>query len=212
MPLNIVAQVELPDFRDRPRKQGDILRTAEELFMKFGYLRITVEEISREAGVSKGTFYKYYRNKFALVEDYLQTRMALGMDLFHRIQAADAPVQEKMKALIAMKESAASQTSPIFIQSLLSGDEQLKDLLDRWQKTSLEALRGFFQEGQQTGEINPEFNVDYLVHVWGVLSADIRREDVQAFYAGDMLHMTMDVMNFLFYGTTGHPAGTLPDG
>ncbi|NQV51449.1 MAG: helix-turn-helix transcriptional regulator, partial [Candidatus Marinimicrobia bacterium] len=62
MPHRILSTVQLPDFKDRPPKEGDILRTAEKLFMQFGYNRVTVEEICREAKVSKVTFYKYFSN------------------------------------------------------------------------------------------------------------------------------------------------------
>ena len=62
MPHRILSEVQLPDFQDRPKKEGDILRTAEDLFMQFGYDRVSVEEICREAKVSKVTFYKLLCN------------------------------------------------------------------------------------------------------------------------------------------------------
>ena len=63
MPQHILSEVQLPDFQDRPKKEGDILRTAEDLFMQFGYGKVTVEEICRAAGVSKVTYYKYFKKK-----------------------------------------------------------------------------------------------------------------------------------------------------
>jgi AcrR family transcriptional regulator len=39
-------------------KLARIASTAEKLFMKFGIRRVSVEEICREASVSKMTFYK----------------------------------------------------------------------------------------------------------------------------------------------------------
>ena len=43
MPHQIVTQVKLPDFQDRPGKEGHILRAAESLFMHFGFKKTTVE-------------------------------------------------------------------------------------------------------------------------------------------------------------------------
>jgi len=47
-------------------KQEQILSTGKELFWKYGFKRVTIEEICREAKVSKMTFYKYFPNKSKL--------------------------------------------------------------------------------------------------------------------------------------------------
>ena len=48
------------------QKRDQLLQTGEALFIKHGMRRVTVEEICRQAGVSKPTFYKYFQNKAAL--------------------------------------------------------------------------------------------------------------------------------------------------
>ena len=53
-------------------KQKQILETSKELFWKFGFKRVTIEEICKEAGVSKMTFYKYYPNKIELVKGLMK--------------------------------------------------------------------------------------------------------------------------------------------
>ena len=45
-----------------------IIDTAKTLFMKHGMRRITVEEICREASVSKMTFYRLFTNKEDVAE------------------------------------------------------------------------------------------------------------------------------------------------
>ena len=49
-------------------KREQLIRTGKELFWKFGFRRVTVEEICSEAGISKMTFYKYFSNKLDLVK------------------------------------------------------------------------------------------------------------------------------------------------
>jgi len=44
-----------------------ILREAETLFMKFGFKSITMDDISRELGISKKTLYQYFEDKNDLV-------------------------------------------------------------------------------------------------------------------------------------------------
>ena len=49
-------------------KSLDILNTARQLFWKHGIRRVSVEEVCREAGVSKMTFYRSFPNKIELAK------------------------------------------------------------------------------------------------------------------------------------------------
>jgi len=173
--------------------------------MQFGYNKVTVEEICREANVSKVTFYKYFSNKFAVLEDYMSTRLKLGMETFDRIRTADASMQEKMQAMVAMKEAAVSQFSVVFMHSLMSADKEIMELMERWAQMTTEAMKQFFSDAQAKGEIHPDYSIDFLLHVWMVLGTDARSEAMMAMYNDDMVKLSKDFMNFLFYGTTGPP-------
>ncbi len=49
-----------------------IQKTALSLFPKYGYDNVTVDEITKKAGVSKGTFYTHFETKESvLVEQFL---------------------------------------------------------------------------------------------------------------------------------------------
>lgn len=173
--------------------------------MRFGYNKVTVEEICREANVSKVTFYKYFPNKFAVLEDYMQTRLDLGMETFERIKNADASLQDKMQAMITMKESAVSKFSSVFMHSLLGSDPEIANLMARWSEMSVSSMRDFFSTAQAKGEIHPDYSVDFLLHIWTVIAADARSEEMLAMYNDDMVKLSKDFLNFLFYGTTGPP-------
>ncbi len=48
------------------------------LFWKFGFTKVTVEEICQSAGVSKMTFYRYFENKTELAKRILDIAAARG--------------------------------------------------------------------------------------------------------------------------------------
>ena len=50
---------------DQPKniKYNQILTKGKELFWKYGIKRVAIEEICKQAHVSKMTFYKYFKNK-----------------------------------------------------------------------------------------------------------------------------------------------------
>ena len=44
-------------------KQEQIIQAARKLFNKFGYKRVSMDEIAKEAGVTKKTVYSYFASK-----------------------------------------------------------------------------------------------------------------------------------------------------
>jgi AcrR family transcriptional regulator len=46
-----------------------ILRKSAEIFLKYGFKSVTMDDIANELGISKKTIYKYYNNKVELVDE-----------------------------------------------------------------------------------------------------------------------------------------------
>ena len=65
---------------DRSVKMEDkrklILKVAEKLISKKGYSKTTIDEITKKAGIGKGTFYLYFKNKndlfFSIIKEELE--------------------------------------------------------------------------------------------------------------------------------------------
>ncbi|MBL0024612.1 MAG: helix-turn-helix transcriptional regulator [Saprospiraceae bacterium] len=51
----------------RSKSYLKIITTAKKLFWKHGSSRVTIEELCREAGVSKMTFYRHFNNKNEII-------------------------------------------------------------------------------------------------------------------------------------------------
>lgn len=77
--------------RGRVDKRSQIVRTAKRLFSRHGSRRVTVEELCREAGVSKVTFYKHFENKVDLVRTIRDEWLDEGFRKFDEINALDLP-------------------------------------------------------------------------------------------------------------------------
>lgn len=84
-------------------KIGEILQAARRLFHRFGLKKVSVEDIAREAAVSKVTIYKYFGNKTGLFNEV----MGIEADrMFRDIQAGVAEattVTAKLKAHLMIK-------------------------------------------------------------------------------------------------------------
>ncbi len=71
----------------RGAKLEKILQAAQKLFGQFGLKKVTIEDIAKEASVSKVTLYKYFRNKDDIFEEVVRFE---GDQMFRAIEAAVA--------------------------------------------------------------------------------------------------------------------------
>ncbi len=52
--------------REKERRREDILQAAQQVFVRSGYQRATMDEVAQEAELSKGTLYLYFKSKFEI--------------------------------------------------------------------------------------------------------------------------------------------------
>lgn len=59
------------------KKYKALLEAGKKLFCKHGFRRVTIDEICREAGASKMTFYKWFDNKTEFAKTIFQMKCHL---------------------------------------------------------------------------------------------------------------------------------------
>jgi AcrR family transcriptional regulator len=57
------------------KKQMEILERTSQVFMRYGIKTVTMDDLSRELGVSKKTIYKYFEDKNALVNAMIKAKL-----------------------------------------------------------------------------------------------------------------------------------------
>lgn len=63
-----------------------ILADAEQLFVRFGVRSVTMDDVAREASMSKKTLYQYFDNKDKLVSEVALNHLKKESDEFHEIE------------------------------------------------------------------------------------------------------------------------------
>jgi len=137
----------------RSRKREQIIRTGESLFSRFGSRRVTVEELCREAGVSKMTFYKYFPNKVELVRTIRDDLIEEGFRKFDEINAMDLPFPEKIDLMTRWKVEFATRVGAAFIRELVSTN----DAVERVKRGYLGNIVKAQKKGEIRSDIDPEF-------------------------------------------------------
>jgi AcrR family transcriptional regulator len=66
---------------NRKKRTGELVRASLGLFLVHGLEAVTIDDITRQAGVAKGSFYRYFEDKAALVR-------VLFDDIAHQVESA----------------------------------------------------------------------------------------------------------------------------
>ena len=144
-----------------------ILHTATELFLNFGFKSITMDEIAKKLSISKKTIYTHYKTKTALVEAsvfLIFNQISTGIDAICTLKKN--PIEE----LFDIKE---------FVMENLKGERssphyQLKKhyptLFNMLQKKKFEIMSECVTEnlirGIETGFFRKEIDIDFISRIY----------------------------------------------
>jgi AcrR family transcriptional regulator len=98
--------------------KNNIFEAAGRLFKEKGYEDTTVDEITREAGIGKGTFFNYFPTKEALLMDFVQQKEELVYDLVLKEVKKNTSVREKIKnvlVLVAKSNECDKELTKLFV-------------------------------------------------------------------------------------------------
>lgn len=181
-------------------KRQQILKTGKELFWKYGFKRVTIEEVCKEAGVSKMTYYKYFTNKMDLVKTIMDKILQSSLEKFKQIIARDIPYPEKVAGMVKLKrDQIETMSSEFFRDYVQSGDPELLAHLEKVSGESMQIFVDDFHKAQQNGDIRKDLKIEFIMVVMNRL-IDMAHEDVLLDMYDNPQDLVMEITNFLFYG------------
>lgn len=146
----------------REQSTEQVLAAALQRFVADGYERTSIDGIARQAGLTKGAIYFYFRGKVALLEALLKTSEALYADIFTTMRgsAEDAPAQLGLFAdwcATAGAENKDLLLLPILVSLEFAGrddaiEQQVRGMYDRYHREMERVVR----EGQAAGTFDNE--------------------------------------------------------
>lgn len=175
----------------RSEKREQIVHTAKRLFSRYGSKRVTVEEICREAGASKMTFYKYFPNKVELVRCIRDEWVTDGFRKFDEINAMDISFPEKINLMTRWKVAFTSRINAKFILELVSID----DVMDKARRRFLDNIVDAQRNGDIRSDINPEFLMLVVDKIY-----ELVKEDHWKSIFSDFSQFQEQVRTLIFFG------------
>lgn len=139
-----------------------ILAKGRELFWKYGFKKVSVQEICKEAGISKMTYYKLFADKTELAKAVFDQEVNQNVKAFRSIiEEKNAPL-EKIIKLIGMKREGASGISKEFLKDFYADDKAgIKIYIEQKTNAAWDEMLNDFKKAQRKGifrkDLKPEF-------------------------------------------------------
>ncbi len=147
-----------------------IIDTAWRLFHENGFSGTTINDIIREAGISKGTFYYYFRSK----DDMLDTLSVLLDTEYEKLAAEldeDMDAFDKLVHLNYVVHTFINDNIDYRLLAYLYSTQIIKDqssgLLDR-NRFYFSLLEQIVEEGRRKGELTEELSVSETVKFYAL--------------------------------------------
>jgi len=162
--------VKIKDFQSLPKKQQLLIESATELFTRHGMRRVTVEEICKNAGISKMTFYKYFSDKNDIARAVLDALINAGLKMYYEMIAEPITFAQKMEKILMLSTSQIHAFGAAFLDDLMNPKSALHaDFLDQ-QKKVLELSIEFLAQAQKDGLIHSEIKMPVMMFMLSRLS------------------------------------------
>ncbi len=105
------------------KKYDQLVKTAEDLFKRYGMRRVTVEEICQKADVSKMTFYKHFKNKLDITKTVINRIVDEKEKEYQALMNLDMTYVEKVKLIVQKKVEGVEEFSQEFADDVLRSGE-----------------------------------------------------------------------------------------
>jgi AcrR family transcriptional regulator len=183
----------------RVKKILQILSTAEELFQRFGFKRITIEEICAKANVSKMTFYKYFPNKNELIKKILNSELKQIEQTIEGFEGKDIPFKEKISELLNLKEESQGKISNEFILEYMNSDPDLKNFIEDYHGRTTALFIDFIKIAQEKGDVRRDIKPEFLVAILNKM-LEIEKDETLIDLYPRVTDFSIEINNFIYSG------------
>lgn len=136
-------------------KNRKIINTAIEIFSEKGFNKTTMQEIAEEAGVGKGTIYRFFNSK----EDMVSSLLEISIDeISEQISSAISPLDdplEKMKAIIKVELDyyyANRNLARFLVREMWGYQSKFLDHIRKIRESRATTIEQIIEEGMQKNQ------------------------------------------------------------
>ncbi len=152
-------------------KEKLILDAAENRFARFGFSKVTMDEIAQDIGLAKASLYYYYPTKENIFRAVIAREQEKFLLSTKDILKHPNPAREKLKAYVRQRIALGNQLLNLSALSSTFWQESkpgFKDLLVSFSRQEMNIITAIVSEGRQNREFevaSPEKTAELVLHV-----------------------------------------------
>ncbi|MEC0236850.1 TetR/AcrR family transcriptional regulator [Paenibacillus kribbensis] len=189
--------------RRKEKKIEQIYSASFQLFSKYGFQKVTVNEIAQQARVSPATIYNYFGTKEQLYADMLMNWMDKQLEQYEEILDSSLPFPEKSKEIMMLEAKNLKILSDEFLKFPSSEFSGLAQALESYseQKVTSFFMR-FVALGKHEGYIHKDQTEETAMMYFTMFKNELSRH----WEASNQERLTCNVDQFMelfFFGLAG---------
>jgi len=158
--------------RRKEARPAEIIEAATAIFIRVGYAAANLDDVAHQAGIAKGTLYRYFSDKQSLFRAVVQQAIGRNIEALEaaggRMNGAIEELVPKLLALAADRSGAGR--APALARMVIAESQAFPDLAAIWHDNVvsrvLSMLSGLIREAQAKGEVRQG---DPLIHAFSIV-------------------------------------------
>jgi AcrR family transcriptional regulator len=155
------------------KKMEEIKNAAWVLCNQYGIQKISMDEISAKANVSKATVYKYFDSKEALIDEIIADFYDKAIHETKKLMDSDGDFLEKLNKIMMTKIASFSMMNGDFLEALFSVN--ISPAFVRYNERLREMMFEFFNQGKVQGYIDSHIDNEALYLYSEIFSAGLKK-------------------------------------
>ncbi|MDG2939787.1 TetR/AcrR family transcriptional regulator [Bisgaard Taxon 10/6] len=189
------------------KKDQLIKQAALTLFSQFGWMKVSIDMICRQAKVSRVTFYKYFANKKALLKYLLEEQKNDIRRMFTELQENEASLEVIIDRIFTMQQQSLAG---LYSESMLfdlthNKDEELEQFFAAMAQEKYRFMHRFFCKLQQKKIIQPQLPIILMDIFIRKIDEIVLEPALLKHYENNEQQMFKDVLRLLMYGISYKP-------
>ncbi|HEY9187408.1 MAG TPA: TetR/AcrR family transcriptional regulator [Ignavibacteria bacterium] len=184
------------------KNKQKIIFAAKNLFWKYGFRKVSVDEICKEAKLSKMTFYKFFPNKIELAKKIFEDLVEDGLKQYNELMNSNLNIEQKIGKMIVLKNEVTKNISEDFIMDFYKDTKLgLKDFIEKKTNEIQNESLKLFKKGQEEGLFRKEIKPEFYLYMYKKMSEIFFDDELSKIYTSPN-EFIMEITMFFVYGVS----------
>ncbi len=183
------------------KAKDKILIAAQAIFYRQGMQKPSIKSIYEDAGVSKMTFYRLFKDKEDLARAVMEDILESSFAEYLQVMTEDIPFKEKLEQILLLKMQKTEGLSSLFYEEVMK-NAQIAPIIQQHSQKQYQQFIEDLEKGKQEGAIKEDFNPHQIIYLIQYISKLADDPAYQQLFT-DIQQMTKATTEFLFFGIAG---------